>query len=262
MLAGDIKYEEGLGHYLNITDEAQHQQLKNPSSRRRIPIHPVLIACGLIEYAAQHPPQTLLFPHLTTNTRGKLGGYFSNFFSGYLRQKVKITDSRKVFHSFRHTFKDICRQVGIEEDVHDALTGHTGKSIGRQYGNEQYPLAPLFEAMARYEIIGLDLSHFYTRPFIQQLRPADIKMVSAFYGVVVAFTSNKHKRDLAPFIVAVWQGNEAALNIGSNQIIWGYLPTGKLLLVNAWIEIHREELIANWNTGKQTGEYFKLDPLR
>ena len=41
-----------------------------------------------------------------------------------------------------------------------------------------------------------------------------------------------------------------------------YLPNGKLMLVNAWVEIHREELLANWVTGKQTGEYFQLQPLR
>ena len=262
LMVGDIKYVDGLGHYINICDDAAHQQLKNSSSRRRIPIHPVLIACGFIDYVGQQQKSSLLFPHLKANTRGKLGGYFSNFFSGYLRQKVKISDSRKVFHSFRHTFKDACRQVGIEEAVHDALTGHTGKSVGRKYGNEQYPLEPLFEAMERYEIAGLDLSHLYTRPYIQRLRPADVKMVSAFYGVVVAFTANKNKRDVAPFIVAIWQGNEAAFNIASNQVIWGYLPQGKQMLVNAWIEIHREELLADWMTGKQTGVYFPLPALR
>jgi hypothetical protein len=135
-------------------------------------------------------------------------------------------------------------------------------AVGRKYGNEQYSLVPLFEAMERYEVAGLDLSHLYTRPYIQKLRPADMKMVSAFYGIIIAFTANKHKRDVAPFIIALWQSNEAAINIASNQVIWGCLPNGKLLLVNAWVEIHREELLANWSTGKQTGEYFKLAPLR
>jgi hypothetical protein len=32
--------------------------------------------------------------------------------------------------------------------------------------------------------------------------------------------------------------------------------------VLAWIEIHREELVASWKAGRLTGEYMRLDPLR
>lgn len=36
----------------------------------------------------------------------------------------------------------------------------------------------------------------------------------------------------------------------------------KQMLVNAWIELHKEELMANWHAGRLSGEFFKLDPLR
>lgn len=258
----DIKYVDGLGHYINITDAAEHQKLKNPGSRRRIPVHSILVACGFIDYVAARSRSGLLFPDLKVNPRGKLGGYFSNFFSNYLRQTVKIFDTRKVFHSFRHTFKDACRKVGIEEAVHDALTGHSSASIGRKYGNEQYPLEPLFAAIEHFEIADLDLSHLYTRPLTRQLRPADLKMIAVFYGIVVAFTASKAARSKEPFVIALWQGNEAAVQIASNQLLWGQLPANKLVLVNAWVEIHKEELAANWHAGQITGEFFKLDPLR
>ena len=29
-----------------------------------------------------------------------------------------------------------------------------------------------------------------------------------------------------------------------------------------WIELHKEELMANWHAGRLSGEFFKLDPLR
>lgn len=262
LLIKDIRYVDGLGHYINITDEGENQKLKTTSSRRRVPVHPVLIACGFTDYVAAGSKQRQLFPNLKPNPRGKFGGYFSNFFSGYLRNDVGITDTRKVFHSFRHTFKDICRKVGIEEAVHDALTGHGSQSVGRKYGNEQYPLEPLFEAMERFEVDGLNLSHLYTRPYVRRLKPADLKMIAVFYGIVVAFSASKAERDKEPFVIALWQGNEAAIHVGSNQVLWGQLPTAKLLLVTAWIEIHREELTANWHAGRLTGEFFKLDPLR
>jgi hypothetical protein len=50
--------------------------------------------------------------------------------------------------------------------------------------------------------------------------------------------------------------------VATNKVIFGQIPQHKQLLVNAWIEIHREELVASWNAGRLTGEYFKLDPLR
>ncbi len=39
-------------------------------------------------------------------------------------------------------------------------------------------------------------------------------------------------------------------------------PVAKQLLVNAWIEIHREELVASWHAGRLTGEYLRVDALR
>lgn len=261
LLVADVRFIAELGHYLNISDEAEHAKLKNTASRRRVPIHPVLVACGFIDYVQQMKPNQLLFPHLKTNPRGKLGGYFSNFFSIYLRQRVGITDKRKVFHSFRHTFKDTCRRVGIEEAVHDALTGHTGNSVSRKYGNEQYPLEPLFEAMARFEITDLDLSHLYRRP-LKRNSNKDLKLIAAFYGVMIGFSAARSNKQQAPFVMALCDGAEAAVEVASNKLLFGQLPANKLLLVNAWVEIHREELLASWHAGRITGDYFKLDPLR
>ncbi len=262
LLVSDIREIDGLGHVINISDDAAHAHLKNSNSRRRVPIHGILVACGLLDYVARQSKSAMLFPDLKPNHRQKFGGYFSYFFSNYLRHKIGITDERKVFHSFRHTFKDICRKVGIEEAVHDALTGHCRASAGRGYGNDQYPLEPLFEAMARYEIPDLDLSHLYVRPVSNQLLRSEIKPVSAFYGIVIAFAATRNKRNSDPYVMVMYEGRDAGINIQDNQLIYGYLPDNKLLLANAWIEIHREELLANWQYGRTTGEYFKVDPLR
>ncbi len=42
----------------------------------------------------------------------------------------------------------------------------------------------------------------------------------------------------------------------------GDLPQAKLRLVQAWIEIHREELLANWDLAVQGQSPFSIDPLR
>jgi hypothetical protein len=51
---------------------------------------------------------------------------------GPIAQTVRIIslrkeDHTKVFHSFRHLFKHVARQCGIEEQVSDALSGHGSK---------------------------------------------------------------------------------------------------------------------------------------
>ena len=62
-----------------------------------------------------------------------------------------------VFHSFRHSFKDICRECGIGEDVRDALQGHSEGDSAGGYGGEFYPLCPLVKAMERYTVHGVTL---------------------------------------------------------------------------------------------------------
>ena len=45
-------------------------------------------------------------------------------------------------------------------------------------------------------------------------------------------------------------------------MIEGKLPNKKVRLIQAWIEIHQEELMANWDLASTGREIFKIDPLR
>lgn len=143
---------------IRITD-GEGQSLKNKGSRRRIPVHQVLIDLGFLDYvkAAKAKRQLRIFDQLKLSKYGKHTDAWSKWFSRHLRQTCQITDTGLVFHSFRHTFKDYCRAASIPEDVHDALTGHSSDSVARQYGGS-YPLAPLVENMRRYKVAGLVLS--------------------------------------------------------------------------------------------------------
>jgi hypothetical protein len=44
---------------------------------------------------------------------------------------ITFTNKASVFHSFRHGFKDAARAARVSEELHDALTDHTGSSVGR-----------------------------------------------------------------------------------------------------------------------------------
>ena len=56
-----------------------------------------------------------------------------------------------MFHSFRHTFKRMCRDAKIGEELHDALTGHSGGGVGRGYG-AGFGLKPLAGALASIDV--------------------------------------------------------------------------------------------------------------
>ena len=64
-----------------------------------------------------------------------------------------------------------------------------------------------------------------------------------------------------PHIHAEYQDKEAVMSL-DGDILSGSLPAKKLKLVQAWIEIHNEDLHANWKLLSEGKEFFKIDPLR
>ena len=65
-----------------------------------------------------------------------------------------------------------------------------------------------------------------------------------------------------PHIHVEYQEHKAVFEIPSGNLIAGSLPTNKTKLVNAWIEIHNEELMADWHLALNGEAVFKIDPLR
>jgi len=143
----DVCEERGIP-YLFLRPEAG--SIKT-GKERRVPVHPTLVDLGLLQYVEQVKKDGAerVFPKLSKGSGGKLTDSWSQWYGRYLRGTVKITDPRTTFHSFRHTFKDACREAGISEEVHDAITGHVGGGEGRSYGGDGFPLGPLAEAMKR-----------------------------------------------------------------------------------------------------------------
>ena len=130
--------ESGVWHFDIGTTGGR--SIKTASSRRKVPIHPELLRIGLLRYregllGSRAGMSAPLWPHIDGDNAGRRGGPWSQWFTRYLRGRAGIKEPGKVFHSFRHTFKDACRDAGLREEVHDALTGHAGNGgIGRSYG--------------------------------------------------------------------------------------------------------------------------------
>lgn len=52
------------------------------------------------------------------------------------------------------------------------------------------------------------------------------------------------------------------ISIPDGQVLEGKLKANKLKLVQAWIEIHQEELMADWELASNGQTVFKIDPLK
>jgi hypothetical protein len=50
--------------------------------------------------------------------------------------------------------------------------------------------------------------------------------------------------------------------LADGELLAGELPAGKLRLVQAWIEIHRAELLADWELALNGEDVFRIEPLK
>ncbi len=56
--------------------------------------------------------------------------------------------------------------------------------------------------------------------------------------------------------------HEAVYQIPDGLQLEGTLPSNKEKLIQAWIEIHKEDLMANWQLALSGNAVFKIDPLK
>lgn len=86
-------------------------------------------------------------------------------------------------------------------------------------------------------------------------------VLSSFYGIIVRMyreVGNKHN---LPHIHAEYSGDEVVVTL-DGQILEGEIPKAKMKLLDAWIEIHREDLLANWKLLSNGEQHFRIDPLK
>jgi hypothetical protein len=65
-----------------------------------------------------------------------------------------------------------------------------------------------------------------------------------------------------PHIHAEYGEYEASIAIKDGSVLGGSLPPGKMKLVQAWVEIHKEDLLANWKLAVAGEPVFKIEPLK
>lgn len=85
--------------------------------------------------------------------------------------------------------------------------------------------------------------------------------ISMFYGIMVRMYTEKGGQHNLPHIHARFSGQEVVVDLYGN-IIEGDFPSGKMKLLLAWMEIHKDELEANWELLCNNEPAFKIEPLK
>jgi integrase len=122
---------------LDIANEFEtDKRIKNPGSRRVIPLHSRLIDLGFLDHVecSKAAGNSSVFPEVSRNSRGQIGASFSRRFGKYLAQIGLKTDRSLTFHSFRHTVPDHLRIAGFSDHMIGMLLGHSNQSMTSRYG--------------------------------------------------------------------------------------------------------------------------------
>jgi len=86
--------------------------------------------------------------------------------------------------------------------------------------------------------------------------------ICMFYGIIISMFFEIREKHHLPHIHARYQGQKASVAIEDCRILSGSLPPKQLRMVQVWIDLHRDELLANWELTTQGIEPFRIDPLR
>ncbi|MDI6828279.1 MAG: DUF4160 domain-containing protein [Armatimonadota bacterium] len=69
-------------------------------------------------------------------------------------------------------------------------------------------------------------------------------------------------RNESSLIHVKYSGSECIIAIPNGKVLEGELASRKLKLVQAWIEIHEDELMADWELAISGNRVFEITPLR
>lgn len=80
----------------------------------------------------------------------------------------------------------------------------------------------------------------------KRIKGKTMPTISMFYGILIRMFFRDIEKHHTPHIHAEYQGDVAVYSINDGTLLAGNLPSKKHKLVVAWIEIHQEDLLADW----------------
>jgi integrase len=166
---GDILTTKAGVLYVNVTASGEKtetgpkQTLKTASSRRKIPVHPELLAIGFAEFVSRRSEDNALLFSVRLDKYGNHARYsLKRFRETFLPAAIKL-EPKQSFYSFRHSFRDALRRIGAPDEILRAFGGWSnGTPVSDAYG-DKYDPDHTAAHMSRIAYPGVDLSHLHTK---------------------------------------------------------------------------------------------------
>ena len=86
--------------------------------------------------------------------------------------------------------------------------------------------------------------------------------ISMFYGLIIYMYFKDNRQHKVPHIHVKYQEHEVVVSIPEGEVMGGSIPNSKMKLLQAWIELHKDELIADWELAVSGQHPYKIEPLR
>lgn len=88
-------------------------------------------------------------------------------------------------------------------------------------------------------------------------------VLSMFFGIIVRMYREESGKHNMPHIHAEYSGDEIVIALDGTVLEGGKsFPKNKRRMLEVWMEIHREDLEANWKLLSNGEAFFRIDPLR
>lgn len=85
--------------------------------------------------------------------------------------------------------------------------------------------------------------------------------ISMFYGIIIRMYCGRTEHN-PPHFHAYYQEFKAMVNIQTCEMMQGNIPSKQSKLIVAWAELHKDELLADWNLAINGENPFNIDPLK
>ena len=85
--------------------------------------------------------------------------------------------------------------------------------------------------------------------------------ISMFFGIIIRMYLGKKEHN-PPHFHAYYQDFKGIFNIETCEFIEGNIPVKQRKLIEAWAELHKEELFADWHLAINNELPYKIEPLK
>lgn len=91
----------------------------------------------------------------------------------------------------------------------------------------------------------------------------EVPVLSMFFGIIVRMYREQGGKHNLPHIHAEYSGQEVVVAL-DGTILEGEkdFPKNKLKMLEVWMDIHHEDLEANWKLLSNGEQFFRIDPLK